>query len=271
MGSGVKLSCRAAGVVGLFSHFVRFNLRAGMEYRVSFAIQVLGMALNNTAFIVFWIILYSHMPDIKGYGLRDMMFLWSLAATGYGLAGAFLGNAPFLSQAIRTGELDVYLLQPKPILPNFLLSRMSVSAWGDLAFGIILFALTQPFTVKGVALFSAFSLLMAGVLTSVRIFYHSATFFLGNAEEFAATASELVLSFMLYPGTIFNGPASWILHSLIPAALLAYIPAELFRGFDTGKLLLLLAGDAAVAIAAWGAFRLGLRVYESGNRMGTRV
>ncbi len=267
----MNLARRAVGAVGLFSHYVRFNLRAGMEYRVSFAVQVLGMALNNSAFIVFWIILYSNMPEIKGYGLRDVMFLWSLAATGYGLAGVFLGNSPFLSQAIRTGELDVYLLQPKPILPNFLLSRMSVSAWGDLAFGIILFTLTQPLTLQGTALFSSFSLLMAGILTSVRIFYHSATFFLGNAEEFAATASELTLSFMVYPGAIFNGPAAWILCSLIPAALMAYIPAEIFRSFDAGKLLLLLAGDAAVALAAWGAFRLGLRVYESGNRMGTRV
>ena len=112
---------------------------------------------------------------------------------------------------------------------------------------------------------------MAAVLTALRVLYHSLTFFLGNAEEFAGTASDLALSFALYPGSIFQGPASLLLHSLIPAALIAYIPVELFKVFDTPRLLLLVAADAAVVAAAWCVFRLGLRVYESGNRMGARL
>jgi ABC-2 type transport system permease protein len=255
----------------LFSHYIRFNLSAGMEYRVSFITQVVGMFLNNSAFIVFWLVLYSNLGDINGYAFGDVMFLWALSASGYGLAGVFLGNAPQLSRTIYTGELDVYLLQPKPVLPNFLLSRMSVSAWGDLIYGVLLFGFTQVFSPQRAMLFALFSILMAIVLVSLRVLYHSATFFLGNAEEFATTASDLVISFMLYPGSIFEGPVTLILHSLIPAALIAYIPVKLMHAFDPVTLLVLLAADGAVVLAAWGAFRLGLRRYESGNRMGTRL
>jgi ABC-2 type transport system permease protein len=255
----------------LMPRYLRFNLSAGMEYRASFIVQVLGMILNNASFILFWLILYAQMGSIRGYGFNDVMFLWSLCAAGFGVAGVFMGNAGSLSRSIYTADLDVYLLQPTPPLANFLLSRMSISAWGDIAYGVVLFAFTQPITIVHVALFLLFSVLMAVVLTALRVFYHSLTFFLGNAEEFANMASDLVLSFSLYPGSIFQGPTMILLHSLIPAALIAYIPIELWKSFDPIRLLLLVAADAAVALVAWATFRLGLRAYESGNRMGARL
>jgi ABC-2 type transport system permease protein len=148
---------------------------------------------------------------------------------------------------------------------------MDVSGWGDLAYGIVLFACTQALTPGRVLLFAFFSLMAAVVLSSLRVFYHSFTFFLGNAEEFAATASELVVSFMVYPGSIFEGPASIFLHSLAPAALIAYIPADLFRSFDPGRMLAVSAADLLIVLVAALTFRLGLRAYESGNRMGARL
>ena len=263
---------RLAKTASLMMHYFRFNLSAGMAYTTSFLVQVFGMALNNSAFIVFWIILFDRIGgDIKGYDFQDVMFLWSLAAAGYGIAAITMGNAAHLSLAIYSGELDVYLLQPKPVLPNFVASRMSVSAWGDLGYGIVLFAFTQPLSVTRIALFAVFSILLAVVLTSVRIFYHSLTFFLGNAEEFARTVSELMLSFILYPGSIFKGPSLWLLHSLVPAALVAYLPARLINGFDPLLFGAVLVADLAFVGLAVGLFRLGLRRYESGNRMGTRM
>jgi ABC-2 type transport system permease protein len=259
------------GIPRLLGHYVRFNLSAGMEYRVSFLTQVLGMALNNSAFLIFWIILYGVIPDIKGYVLQDVLFLWSLMSTGYGMSAVLLGNAPYLSRTIYNGELDVYLLQPKPILINFLASRMNVAGFGDISYGILLYAFTQPITFAHVGLFITFCLFVMILLTAVEIFYHSLSFFIGNAEEFAGTAAELSLTFTLYPGSIFKGASAFLLHSLVPAALIAYIPLELFRSFSPGKFALLVAGDAAILLSALAVFRLGLRRYESGNRMGTRI
>jgi ABC-2 type transport system permease protein len=242
-----------------------------MEYRVSFITQVVGMFLNNSAFIIFWVMLYSNLDSINGFDVGDVMFMWSITSMGFGLTDVFLGNAPYLSRTIYSGELDVYLLQPKPVLASFLFSRMVISGWGDTVYGLVLFALTQPLSLPHIGLFILFSVLMGIVTVSVRVFYHCATFFLGNAEEFASTASELIISFSLYPGSIFQGPVRMILHSLVPAALVSYLPAAIFRSFDPITLLAVLAGDAAVVLAALGAFRLGLRRYESGNKMGTRL
>jgi len=262
---------RFGSSIRLFGHYVRFNLAAGMEYRASFVTQVLGMVLNNASFIVFWLIMFAQLGDIRGYGFREVMFLWALSAVGYGMAGAFLGNASNLSRTIMLGELDVYLLQPKPVLPSLLASRMSISAWGDMLYGVVLYAVTQPIAVVPIALFLLFSLLFCLVLASVRVLYHRRTFFLGNAEEFAGTASELVIAFALYPGSIFQGPESLVLHSLVPAALVAWIPIELFQTFSWSRLAILVGADALVIGATLGLFHLGLRRYESGNRIGARM
>ena len=243
-----------------------------MEYRTSFFIQVIAMMLNNSAFIIFWLIIFNRLGgDIRGYGFQDVMFLWAVTAVGYGFAEVFLGNSQQISRIIYQGELDVYLLQPKPVLPNLLASRMVVSGWGDILYGIILYLFSQPVYAEKILLFLIFSFLVCTVFVAVRVFYHSLTFFTGNAEDFAATASELTLTFSLYPGSIFQGTTSFFLHTIFPAALVAYIPAELFTCFSLQKFLILIAGDTAIVIAAIVMFGLGLHSYESGNRIGTRL
>jgi ABC-2 type transport system permease protein len=256
----------------LAAHYFRFNLSANMAYAGSFLIQVFGMALNNSVFIVFWALLFHRLGGaIKGYAFKDVMFLWAVAASGFGAATVIFGNSGRLSRIIYTGELDVYLLQPKPVLPNLLLSRMSIPGWGDLSYGLILFVATQPLSLGAVALFLLFSALAALVFTAVRVFYHSMTFFLSNAEGFASMASELVIAFVLYPGTIFRGAASVLLHTLIPAALVGFIPVRIFNSFDPGLLLILILADLGLIAVSVVVFRLGLRFYESGNRIGTRM
>ena len=215
---------------------------------------------------------------IGGYTITDVMFLWAVAAAGFGLGAMVCGNSAYLSRIIYQGDLDVYLTQPKPVLPNLLASRMSVSSWGDLLYGLGLFAVSQPLTPASIGLFLLFVLLAAGVLVAVRVLYHSLTFLLGNAEDLAGLGSEQIITFSLYPGTIFDAPVvAVILHTLIPAALVAHLPADLFRavargtGLDWGLLAVIIGGDAALIAAACAAFALGLRRYESGNRIGARI
>ena len=272
-------AARCFRTLRLLGRYFRVNLAANTAYPVPFAIQVVAMAANNAMFLAFWAILFEAIDaPIAGYTFTDVMFLWAVAAAGFGLGAVVCGNSGHLSRIIYRGDLDVYLAQPKPVLPNLLASRMSVSSWGDLLYGLGLFAVSQPLTGPSIGLFLLFVLLAAGVLVAVRVLYHSLTFLLGNAEDLAGVGSEQIITFSLYPGTIFDGPlVAVILHTLIPAALVAHLPADLFRavvrgsGMDWGLLAIIVAGDAALIAAAWALFALGLRRYESGNRIGARI
>ena len=70
---------------------------------------------------------------------------------------------------------------------------------------------------------------------------------------------------------LIEGFVLGIHHGLVPAALMAYIPARLVRNFDPLLFLILLAADVLLITVAFLVFKRGLKVYESGNRIGTRV
>jgi ABC-2 type transport system permease protein len=130
--------------------YFRLNLASALEYRMSFYTQAIGMALNNSAFIFFWWIAYEQIGGrIAGYSFRDVLFIWAATSSAFGLSHVLFHNVGRLSDLIITGELDVFLLQPCNILVNLSCARTSLSAYGDLAYGFILIALSQGGDVAG--------------------------------------------------------------------------------------------------------------------------
>ena len=259
------------GTLRMIGCYFRFNLSAGMAYRGSFIMQVFGMALNNSMFIVFWRVLYNHTGNLGGWGFTEVMFLWALVSIVYGLGQVLAGNIPRLSRIIYTGDLDVYLTQPKPVVLNIAGSRMDVSGWGDILYGLILFFFTQTAAVGPILLFLTLSFMGALAMASARIVFHSLSFWLGNAEGLAIAMDEMLINFTLYPPSLFPAPVRAVLTFLVPSALVAWYPAEIFQAFSFRGLIGLAAADIVLACLALGLFRLGLKRYSSGNRMGARL
>ena len=61
-----------------------------------------------------------------------------------------------------------------------------------------------------------------------------------------------------------------LLFTLIPGGFISYLPVTLLREFNPWLLLAVAAGAAAYATLSTFVFYRGLRVYESGNRLGAR-
>lgn len=68
---------------------LKYNIMREMLNKVTFLTNIGFMMLNNAAFIVQWIILLRLKTDIGGYTLREIMLLWGLAASTFGLARIF--------------------------------------------------------------------------------------------------------------------------------------------------------------------------------------
>jgi ABC-2 type transport system permease protein len=246
------------------------NLRSALEYRANFIVQVLGMVINNAAFIVFWKVLISRAGAVAGYAFEDIMFLWALAASAFGIAHIVFGNAPRLGRLVMSGELDVFLLQPKNVLINASLARTEVSAWGDLIYGVLLLAIvTRPDPLRWL-LFALFSISGAVIYSASFVLIESLYFFLGNAQGLSKAFFELILSSTLYPDRIFAPPVRALFYSLVPAGYIVFIPLKAFKSLDPLSGALAIGASAAYAAIAFLAFGAGLRRYESGNLIGTR-
>lgn len=249
----------------LMLYYFKFNISSVMEYRVSFIVQTLGMILNNSAFIFFWWILFNNVSSIGGLTFKDEMLLWSISSTSFGLSFVLFGNITQITKMILNGELDTYLLQPKDPLSNIICSKTVVSAWGDTAYGIILFFLIRGFDIKGFLLFMLFCFTGSLIFSSVLVTFHSLSFYTGNTEGLAQLVVEFLISFSIYPEGIFSGAVKFILYTVIPAVFMVYMPASIINHFSLTMLLEIFAVAAIWIIIAYVMFYRGLKRYESGN------
>ena len=100
---------------------------------------------------------------------------------------------------------------------------------------------------------------------------HSLAFWAGRVQELSRQMTMYTLTFSVYPQTIFSGWLKVLLFTAIPAGFIGYLPVELLRDFRWTWLLGLLGGTGVYVAIALGVFALGLKHYESGNRIGARV
>jgi ABC-2 type transport system permease protein len=251
--------------VHLVLGYLRHNLMSAMAYRGAFFLQVFGMVLNNTMLLFFWWVLFEQLPTLQGWDLTQVMILFAVLAFGFGVANVVCGNAFVVARVIVRGDLDYYLALPADPLVHLLVSRMSISAWGDMAFGLVIYLVAVPDPWRSLPLFLLLGVLAGLVMVSFGVLVGSLAFWVGNADNLASQAVNALITFGLYPIEIFPGAVQWLLYTLIPAAFVGSMPAGLLSDFSWGRLGLMLAFTAGLTLAARLVFQWGLRRYESGN------
>ncbi len=147
---------------------------------------------------------------------------------------------------------------------------MVLPGWGDILFGVALYALVLPHPWRSAPLFLLLMVLVAVIFTSVGVLAGALAFWVGQAQDLAMQLFNATLAFSLYPIDIFSGMVRVFLYTLLPAAFIGSVPARLLLEFDGQRLALLLAFAGGIALLARWAFYRGLRRYESGNLITAR-
>ncbi|QAY66934.1 ABC transporter permease [Paenibacillus protaetiae] len=265
------------GKPGKFGRLLRFiglswklNLAGAMEFRASFLLTVGTMIANNIVWIIFWGMFFGRFPVLNGWTLQDVMMMWAVASAGFGIMSVFFGNATRLATLIATGQLDIYLAQPKPVLLNVLISRMSVSAIGDILFGLGIFVCFGDVSLLGIAKFALSLAVSALIFIFFCVIAGCLSFWLGNTEGLSFQLFNALLTFATYPTGIFKGFGRLVLFSVIPAGFISGMPVWLIK--DVNPAFLAGATGVSALLCAGGIvlFYAGLRKYASGNMMGLR-
>lgn len=248
----------------------KYAVMREMLNKTTFITNILFMILNNASFIVQWIILYSLKSNIGGYSLKEVLLLWALAASTYGLAHLFFENAFNLSDIINNGKLDSYIVQPKNILLSSITSEIKISAIGDILYGYIILFI-YGITIKNFLLFTLFTITGGLLFVSIIIIINSLSFWINNADLIADTEERLLVQFATYPDGIFKGITKILLYSIIPVGIINYIPIKLIINFDYKLLLLILLITVFLVVLANIIFNNGLKRYSSSNLMSARI
>ncbi len=250
--------------------YISLNFNAQLEYRGAFISQVVAMFINNIVWVAFWALFFTRFPVLRGWTVQDVITVWALTATGFGWVTALAGNAQSLPTLIAEGQLDVWMLYPRALLPHLILGRMSAAAWGDVLFGYVVYILfVQPDW--------AHFLLFLGLTFSVGLLFlgffiatSSLSFYLGNAKGIAEQLHFAMIIFSTYPAILFDGRVKLLLYTLIPAAFVTELPIEALRQLSLYHAGLALLGSLTILLIGTLVFYHGLRRYESGNLMQMR-
>jgi len=107
----------------LIGAYLRANLNAQLEYRGAFISEALAMFINDGSWVAFWILFFQRFPVLNGWDLRDVLAVWAITTAGFGIAHSLMGNGWHLANVIMNGQLDLWMLYPRAVLPHLLLGR----------------------------------------------------------------------------------------------------------------------------------------------------
>lgn len=269
--SAREIMSHALRRVRLSLHFTKTNVLAAMEYRTSFILQVVGMFVNDAAFTVLWYIFFQSFPTVNGWAWQDTAILTATTTLSFAFCFVFARGGTDLAVTVRQGELDYYLAFPADVLWHVSVSKTRIDAFGDFAFGILMFAL-----FGNVTLVSSLSFLVAAicgglVMWSFCVITQTLAFFTQNIEDASRDIFELLLTFSFYPQNLYTGGIRVVTIFLIPAFFTATVPHDLIVHFRWELLGLLVGASLLLMTIAILFFRFALRRYESGNLLTVRV
>jgi len=191
----------------IFRCYFKLNLASALEYRASFYTQAFGMALSNSSFIFFWWIAFGQIGGaIAGYTFEDVLFIWAVASSGFGLSRILFNNVANLTSMIVTGELDTVLLQPCNVLLNFICGRTSLSAFGDVLYGFVVMFIFNIDNPVAWGWFLTGTIIGALLFTAITLTAHVFSFYFGDTTIIAQMMTELAISFSLYPENLYEKP-----------------------------------------------------------------
>ena len=249
---------------------LKYNIMRQMTNKVTFITNIVFMILNNASFIIQWIILFSIKEEIGGFTIREVILLWGIAASTYGIAHLLFYKAFDLSELIINGKLDTFLVQPQNVFLSVITSDTSISAIGDLIYGYICLII-YGITIKNFLLFTIFSITGAIIITSLTSILGSLSFWIVKSDILADSFTNAMLNFATYPGNIFKNSVKIILYTIIPVGIANYMPIDIILNFNFISFVYIIIFTIVITILAFFIFNKGLKRYSSSNLMSSRI
>ena len=83
---------------------IKYAMMRKMLNKATFITNIIFMILNDASFLIQWIILFSLKNNVGGYGFKQVLLFWGMAAGIFGVSRFFFNKAFSLSDIINEGK-----------------------------------------------------------------------------------------------------------------------------------------------------------------------
>ncbi|MDR1542327.1 MAG: ABC-2 family transporter protein [Clostridiales bacterium] len=254
----------------LYKLFVLQYLKTLMQSKLDLAIGIAGFVISQASGLVFILLVFTQIPEINGYGIDQMVFIYGFSLLPKGLDHLLTDCIWWIPGTFVThGGLDKFLIRPLNVFFQIACEKFQADALGELAVGAALVSLSiargaAELSVLDVMLFIVAVLAGTVIYTSVKLIAATFSFWYKNSFHIINTIYHLN-DFAKYPISIYPKFIRIALTAIVPFAAASFYPASYFldRSSLAGSIGIAAAAAAVSGSAAYGFFLLGLKSYDS--------
>ncbi len=219
----------------LYAHLIRAAVLGKLQYRLDFAVGMLNILILNAINIVLIGILVLNYHTLGGWGLWDLMFLYSLWMLTRGIYQTFFWHITDLEELIVSGGFDAYLTRPMSPFLQLLGRDINHMGLGDALVGTLTFALSyrQLGLSWGLGEWGYYLLCIlsgATIELSITLACSSLCFWTVRAQAVQNVAERFVVLMQQYPVNIFGRWFQVFVTCFLPVAFINYYPSVAFLG-----------------------------------------
>jgi len=259
----------------LYCRLISIRMRAQMQYRTSFALDVASTFLGNIIYFLTFAAVLTRFGDIHGWTLGEVAFLFGLCEFSFATMDMVWGGYDYdsFSQVIRRGQLDQMLVRPLDLPLQVLTSEFPLRRLGRMAEGAFCFAVSVHlagihWTLAKLLYLPIVSISIGAFFAGIYVVGSTACFWTVDRLEVFNLFSYGGVEMLSYPMSIYNDWLRRFFTYVVPAAIVAYYPALYFLDkpdpLGAPRLVSFLAplaggGTLALSFIFW---RIGVRHYQ---------
>lgn len=174
----------------LYKALISQFFKTVMQSKIDFLMGLFGFFFTQLAGILFLYLVFEQIPDLQGWTLEQLIFIYGFAQLPRGIDHLFTDNIWMVAwRLVINGDFDRYMLRPMNIFFQVIAEKLQPDALGELLVGAILVAYSaaRGVVVLDVAhglLFLVSILAGALIYTSIKLLFASLSFWIKRAARF---------------------------------------------------------------------------------------
>jgi ABC-2 type transport system permease protein len=258
----------------VYRRLVAAQVRAQLQYRMSFALDLSGAFLISFLDFLAVLVIFHNVPRLAGWSVHEVAFLYAASTISFSLTDLVIGHLDDFPRRIRDGSFDVLLLRPRGTLLQVIASDFALRRFGKLAQAVIvlvyaLSSLNIDWTIGRAAMLVLMVPTGSVVFGAVWVAGTCLAFWTTEGGEFTNAFTYGGNFLAQYPVNIYSAWLRRFLAYLVPTAFVCYFPAlyVLDKPDPLGLPSWFRFASPLVAVlasvVAGGAWRIAVRHYRS--------
>ena len=234
---------------------IKISLASRMAYRGDFFLSIFIMLIGELIAPLTMFLVYRSGAAFPDWNLYEVLLIQAIFLISKGIASPlFFGILYNTLSRVREGTFDILLIKPHSALFMSMVTAFDTEDFGKFIGGvglmtIALFNLPRPGLVQWLQFIILMVLSIITLFSFTLIMAGSVFKWVGNSRVFEIFDS--ITNFGLYPASIFSKSLQLIITSIIPVAIIGFLPASMLLGKPSGGIF-----EAALSGLVFLAFRL---------------